>query len=214
MPDELSQRSAWLFGLQLHGHGGWARGISCGLPGGSYFRGVEAGAAPATPSASAGAGDLGIFVLLGFAWRAMAREWICRRVHAQDAQGAECCHSCGCHSSPARHLHPKYIQAVAFLKISMECFPPELQEGAHQGDHGAALTAAARDGAALPAGSTLMLCLQVICPLFTEKRLIHSLIISLSTSLASACQVPSGYPFSLAPGSSCSLAEKEINVFF
>lgn len=28
MPDELSQRSAWLFGLQLHGHGGWARGLA------------------------------------------------------------------------------------------------------------------------------------------------------------------------------------------
>lgn len=80
------------------------------------------------PSASAGADDLGIFVLLGSACRALAREWICRGVCAQgDAQGAECCHSCGCHSSPARHLHPKYIQAVAFLKTSMECFPPELQ---------------------------------------------------------------------------------------
>lgn len=100
----------------------------------------------------------------------------------------------------------------------MECFRSAagvLQEGAHQGDH-AALTAAAKDGAALPAVSTLTLCLQVIYPLFTENRLIHSLIVSLSTYLSSACQFPSGYPFSLAPGSPCSLAEEEINglVFF
>lgn len=98
----------------------------------------------------------------------------------------------------------------------MECFRPAagvLQEGAHQGDR-AALTAAARDGAALPAVSTLTLCLQVIYPLFTENRLIHSLIVSLSTYLSSACQFPSGYPFSLAPGSFCSLAEEEINGFF
>lgn len=71
--------------------------------------------------------------------------------------------------------------------------PGVLQEGAHQG-HGAALTAAARDGAALPVLSTLTLCLQVIYPLFTENRLIHSVTTSLATDLSSACQVPPGYP--------------------
>lgn len=98
----------------------------------------------------------------------------------------------------------------------MECFAPgrgRLTGRSSPGD-GAALTAAAGDGAALPAVSTLTLCLQVIYPLFTENRLIHSLIISLSTYLSSACQVPSAYPFSLAPGSPCRLAEEEINVFF
>lgn len=158
-----------------------------------------------------------MFFLLGFGWRAVAREWICSRVRAQgDAHSAESCPSCGCHSSPARRLHPKYILPVAFLKIPMERFPLAagvLWEGAHQG-FGAALTAAARDGAALPAISTLTLCLQVIYPLFTESRLIHSLIISLSTYLSSACLLPSGCPFSLAPGSPSSLAEEEISVFF
>lgn len=149
---------------------------------------------------------MGIF----FGWRAVARECICRR--GMLTLSAECCHSCGCHSSPARHLHPKYIHPVAFLKIPVECFAPGPQEGAHQGD-GAALTAAAREGWSC-SPSTLTLCLQVIYPLFTENRLIHSLIISLSTYLSSACQVPSGFPFSLAPGSPCSLAEEEINVFF
>lgn len=165
-------------------------------------------------NASAGADRLGIFFPLRF--------WLEGRgqgMHLQemDSHGAKHCHSCGCHSSPARHLHPKYIHPVAFLKISMEWFHPHgcghPARRSSPGDR-AALTAAARDGAALPAVSTLTLCLQVIFPLFTENRLIHSLIISLSTYLSSACQVPSGYPFSLAPGSPCSLANEEVNVFF
>lgn len=41
----------------------------------------------------------------------------------EDAPCAEQCRSCGCHSSRARRLHPKYICIVACLKISGECFP-------------------------------------------------------------------------------------------
>lgn len=53
------------------------------------------------------------------------------------------------------------------------------------------------------------LCLQLIYPLFTENRLIHSLILSLSTYLSSACQVPSGYPFGLASGSLAPLQRRK-----
>lgn len=174
-----------------------------GLAGGSYFRDVGAGVPLPSPSASAGAGDLGIFVLLGLAGGPC---------QGMDLQEGLCTGGCsGRRALPQLRVSLRPSQASS-SQIYPRCGIPEnlhgmispvLQEGAHQGDRGAALTAAARDGAALPAVSTLTLCLQVISPLFTESRLIHSLIISLPTYLSSPCQVPSGYPFSLAPGSPC-----------
>lgn len=97
-------------------------GISCGLPRGSYFRAVEGSGCHCPPTnASAGADDLGIFFPLRFWLEGRAQE-----LHLQEmnAYGAKRCHSCECHSSPARRLHPKYIHPVAFLKISMEFFHP------------------------------------------------------------------------------------------